>query len=542
MKKKSLLNRWLVFTTLVISVIALTEQMACADGKYFPEQAYKIPPKIPSQKAILVYKDGIEKLIIESAMEGQGREFGWIIPLPSKPTDFAEVSPGLVKTLNLTIRPEITHDLTSSLEGLYTVTIFVTAWFLLAVLLKKRTLFLSIIFLAIALFISILTPVMRGTLGISIDVPGVRVLDVEDVGSYGLAVLEAETAEALNQWLGGNGFQGLSDKDRVIVSDYIEQNWCFVAAKLRREESGYSEPHPLAMSFVAEEPIYPMRLTSTVGNDVYLELFVIAQKKAACRNLVLEHSDRYSFSKKANLNYFSKDVEDVLPGFIGKTYRQKIGHPEVFKCMWDGCVLSKLCGTLAPAEMNKDIVIALKSGGSFRKHYFSQRGANGTSLMVCLTTWSILLLVLYLVFQNKIKGENGREFALLRIALPIVLLSLILGGITYALLPKTEVETGHKHFRIFYRMWLHELEVFTEQFVEDNKGLQEMDIAEIKTRFQEGLKSWEGSIKDVNIDEGDSPGNYVIFEDERGVVFRYFDMEGFPFDFVLRLKPNRLDK
>ena len=32
----------------------------------------------------------------------------------------------------------------------------------------------------------------------------------------------------------------------------------------------------------------------------------------------------------------------------------------------------------------------------------------------------------------------------------------------------------------------------------------------------------------------DSPGNYHIFEDKRGVIFRTFDLYGFPYDVLLR--------
>ena len=36
--------------------------------------------------------------------------------------------------------------------------------------------------------------------------------------------------------------------------------------------------------------------------------------------------------------------------------------------------------------------------------------------------------------------------------------------------------------------------------------------------------------------EEDSPGNYQWLEDERGLVFRWYGFEGFPFDYVVRKK------
>jgi len=104
------------FRAVFICAIALLVQNAYADGKYFPEKAYKIPPTIPTQRAILVYKDAIEKLTIESALNGEGEEFGWIIPLPAKPTQFEKASPGLIKTFSLTLQPQIIHDLNESLR------------------------------------------------------------------------------------------------------------------------------------------------------------------------------------------------------------------------------------------------------------------------------------------------------------------------------------------------------------------------------------------------------------------------------------------
>ena len=85
--------RYFVLNILIICVVASLARTGYGDGKYFAEKAYKVPPDIPSQRAILIYKDGSEKLIIESALEAQGQEFGWIIPLPAKPTAGAMPGP-----------------------------------------------------------------------------------------------------------------------------------------------------------------------------------------------------------------------------------------------------------------------------------------------------------------------------------------------------------------------------------------------------------------------------------------------------------------
>ena len=82
---------------MIFVAFALIAGTVLADGKYYPEKAYKVSPAIPSQSAILIYRDGIEKLIIQSALEAQGQKFAWIIPLPSKPTEFEEATPWVLK-------------------------------------------------------------------------------------------------------------------------------------------------------------------------------------------------------------------------------------------------------------------------------------------------------------------------------------------------------------------------------------------------------------------------------------------------------------
>jgi hypothetical protein len=529
-----------------VLLILFSPQRVYADGKYFPEQAYKATPAIPSQRAILAYKDGIEKLTIESALDGQGREFGWIIPLPAKPTEFEKVSPGLIKTLSLIIQPKITHDLTSAIPLLFLLTAIITLWCLSVLIGKpKHPLYRLLMILLIALFLgSILMPALGpagGGAGIQrTEISGVRVQDVQQIGAYNLAVLEADSATALDKWLATNGFVGLTDEDKQTISDYIEDGWRFVAAKLRREGSGYSRPHPLAMSFASEKPIYPMRLTATTGSRVYLELFVIADKKATCDKLTCELSDTYAFEQKARQ---SVPDREFLSGFAGKRYRQGIGHPETKGVMWDGCVLSKLCGVLTPAEMAEDIILELTTDQPYQEHYYSQQGAKHTAVVASLTAWCILLPVFTGLFYITIESKKGRKFYLLRIIVPSALLSLLLWVCTYTLLPKVEVvSTGNRRppFLIDYRANRNML-LEKEALAQEHDYFKDVKIHEIMTAVETHFKSkdYKNAYTGEDIKHEDSPGNYTVFEDERGVVLRNYSREGYPHDFVLTSKPQK---
>ena len=113
------MKRVLLCTLLLVCLLSVTTSYTFADGKYFPAKAYRTSPTIHSQRAILKYKDGVETLVIESSFDGEGKDFGWVIPLPSRPIKFEEASPGFLKTLSDTIQPKITHDLTGGLPILF---------------------------------------------------------------------------------------------------------------------------------------------------------------------------------------------------------------------------------------------------------------------------------------------------------------------------------------------------------------------------------------------------------------------------------------
>lgn len=537
-KRESPSRLFMILWVFVTYLTTLSPGIAYADGKFFPERAYKVAPAIPSQRAIVVYKNGIEKLIIESALDGEGREFGWIIPLPSKPTEFEKVSPGLIKTLSLAIQPKITHDLTTTLENLYIIAASIGLWCLLILAKKPKRLLFALLLLLGWFFIAffVLMPALYRageTAGgfVSGGIPGVKVHDIQEIGSYELAVLEADTSRVLDTWLQSNGFAGLIEKDEAIISDYIRNGWYFVAAKLRREEAGYSKPHPLAMSFPSNKAIYPIRLTATVGSEVYLELFVIADKQARCKGLDLELSDQYHFLEKAWRNPVGKEFS---AGFIGKTHHQNIGHPITDKYMWDGCVLSKLCGTLKPGQMDKDIVLQLKTGKPYQKHYYSHRGARESGFVACLGAWCILAIVLTGIFYGKIKKENGRKFYLFRIIIPAVLFSLIVWPTVYGLVPKVKVQTERGYLYDHYGLRLM-LSIGAER-VKEYIDFHEMDRKAIETRIREyfDFRISRNEFNGERIRLEDSPGNFTILEDERGIVFRVYSRNGFPFDVVVK--------
>ena len=237
-----------IFITFLLFIAGIiTESVVYADGIYIPAQYYKQPPNIPSQGAIIVYRQGVEKLVIESALEGEGTEFGWLLPVPSEPTEIRAVSRGMLESLSLTLQPEIISrplfDVGTSFIWLLVVAVLSLAYILSR---KFRTMAYILVLIISAFVVAFF---FGSHLGITIEASGGLVADVQDIGSYQIATLKVNDINDLKKWLTENGYAGLSSKEAGIISDYITSNWRFIAAKLKRNGEGLSKPHPVAVTF-----------------------------------------------------------------------------------------------------------------------------------------------------------------------------------------------------------------------------------------------------------------------------------------------------
>lgn len=500
-----------------------------ADGKFYPDRAYKAAPAIPSQRAILAYRDGIEKLTIESSLEGEGKQFGWIIPLPSVPTEFEKASPGLIKTLSLVVQPKITHDIRQSLSKWRLLAVVFTAAYVLLMLVAPRRRIDPVVLIVLAvpaayfMMPALQRPGLKDT-GVATFGADVTVHSLQEIGNYELAVLEASTPEALGRWLADNGFVSLDEKDGEIVADYTNEGWCFVAAKLTRDGDGFSRPHPLSMTFPCKEPVYPMRLTPTAGNDVYVELFVVAEKRARADHLKLEVADRF-VPHKAWID--REENEYFVNGLVGRSFRQRVLHSSVMEEMWDGCMLSKLCGTLKPGQMEKDIDVKLVKAGPHIQHYYSNRGALDTGKKYGLVTWCVVPWLLFMYFQKKMPKDDRRRYCLKRVLGPSAALSVIVLGMIYGAAPRVHVEVDRvgglgRHMQ----QKLRDLVVLQIAREIGTDGLTVDEFREVIDEFFQ-CHICRNSYSGEQVKHEDSPGNYNVVESDWEVVYRSYMESGY---------------
>lgn len=343
---------------------------AFSDGKMFWRE--KVPPAIPYQRALIVFKDGRETLILQSKYEVQRQTpqsaqmpLGWVVPVPAVPelaTMNADSAHDFFRYLSMISRPKITHA--SDIVFLTACIGFAASLILLVLIciLKlsgrpckwaetwKEVFNFALFCLICAFFLMLSLPALSSA------GEGVDVLGQYSVGIYDVKIIKAQNSSAIIDWLKENKFE-FGDADKTAFDSYISRGWCFVVANINQERKGKTEHKvdreglaaPLILRFPAENPIYPLVLTGTGGHDTMILIYLIAESKMICDNrMKLCYAGRV---KTDGLTKYIKPENSMTQEELSLTY------------------LCKFKGTLTPADMKSDMVfIPAKNDDPFREH------------------------------------------------------------------------------------------------------------------------------------------------------------------------------
>lgn len=263
--------------------------------------------RIGLQKTYVFYKDGIETFVIRPGFQGRVEEFGMLIPFPSPPAlrkipddTFAHIAAAVDP-------PEVVVDLTPVPYNEMIATDSAVP----------------------------MTSAESDEEGLSYR--QVNVLKQEAVGMYEVAVLEAGSAAALNQWMTDHGYRYPEGMDGVC-NDYVEDGWCFVAVKARVGQKDGVDPRPgmtatnadlpadatfdghvqgMGFRFRSEELVVPMRLSAFNAGDLHNVVYLLTDGPMKARDLPAGHVVR----QVAGVDLL-KNVTEPLPlRIIGGTYR-----------------------------------------------------------------------------------------------------------------------------------------------------------------------------------------------------------------------------
>jgi hypothetical protein len=520
-------------TGLFLAVLWFAAGAALGDGCFIPAAAVRKIPEIPAQRAILSWKDGIETLVISSALDSESQQLGWIIPLPAVPTVMEKADPGSLKTLNFCVQPLLTHDLWLGIKGvsiLLGVLILVVVTFLFR---RKRLLALLVLLMILLILGSLLLGLF---LTASLSAGGgfhpttVRVEKTVQVGAYVVTVVQATRATDLGDWLKQNGFAELPGAAGPIVESYIRDRWVFAAVKLTRDEAGQNSPHPLKLVFPSAKAVYPMKLTALAGGKPMIELFVVADQQATLAELPTEFSDRFA------LTTYSWGRSNV-PYFVADTTGIKIGHPEVVPLLWNGCVLTKLSGRIAPADMTRDFDLAWQAPQPHRQHFFTTPGAMQAALLVFVVLGGGFALVSVIVYRNRLRQDGGRWFYFARRLLPGLALMAVVSVVVFSFLPKVgwaDIQVRHKSS---WRSQTHVLAGNILEFSRNHSDLAAKSEAEIGSAICEWLADPNNAhsarwglnpILGGKVRIESTPGNLTVRKKDGQVIVTIYDFIGRP--------------
>ena len=206
---------------LAVFVFSLILPMASrADGGIMPSPNYWVAES--DQKAVIVFENNTETLILSTSFQGSAKDFAWIVPTPAKP----QVDKGPV---NIFEALDKLTEVSQSGGGI------------------------------------IAPQLMSST---SEKAPSVNVIEQKKIGIYNISVLEANDSNALYNWLKQNNYN-YPEYGKTVLDDYIRNKWYFTAVKINSESLNQVSTDlksgtitPLKLVFSSTKIVYPLKISS----------------------------------------------------------------------------------------------------------------------------------------------------------------------------------------------------------------------------------------------------------------------------------------
>ena len=530
----------LVRLVLACISVTLSASLVAADGVHIPDAAIATMPGIPVQRAMVLWRDGVETLVVESAFTTASPTVGWVLPLPAEPETLAQADPGILTSLEMTLGPDLSDSFGDLRWILPWVLAFIAPLCLIVMVSKNRraaTLPMLLWILCFVLILGLFAPTLsQGTTEDffqEADADGIDVSQIQRVDDYEMAVLRATSGAALTDWLAANKLKQLDAAGQQIVDEYIARKWCFVVARLAGAGDRTGVPHPIAATFRADRPVYPMKLTALADSTTRVDLFVAADVQMAAPGFETILADR--FTRRA---YAIEDLDRPQPWFDSGHGPITIGNPDAVALLGGPCIVTHLRADLSPEDMDRDIELTPVEFDRQRAHHLTTQSRRSL-ILVMLTLGGITLAVGCLplfAYRRRPKGWQVRLLAGLILAL------LVTVAVIHFLVPATPVRTMRLPLYSTYRLELGGLNHFVASLAVDGKIHREMTGEKIIQALKREEYVPEYFIK-VNpltgqpIKDERTPGNYSIRHEGDRTFFCLYDRNGR--EYRTELKPPR---
>ena len=302
-----------------IFAFLLFPKLVLANGAPFPPSNQYVTET--DQKAVIVYENNLETLILSVNFKGNPQNFGWVIPVPSKPEVEKSEDELFTSLKNLTTPQTKTESSTVQMLG----------WG------QKSA-----------------EPPLR-----------VEVVETTKIDIYDISTVTSESPEDLSKWLTKNDYQ-IPQKATSIFEEYIKENWYFICVKIdlskitQTEKNQLKTGHatPLQIKFESEKIIFPLKLTS-----------IISEYESLAPNSDSEISGLTHLPQLSFLIYVLADGKKNVSGFDIK-YANWVRKDEIEELATDSqgnswyqpktskMYLTKFYSTLKTSEMSSDLVFS----------------------------------------------------------------------------------------------------------------------------------------------------------------------------------------
>ena len=157
---------------------------------------------------------------------------------------------------------------------------------------------------------------------------GVQVVAEKVVGPYETVTLRSTDPNALNQWLGSNGY-AIPANIQPTIAAYVKEKFDFIALKLRPGQ-GIRSMRPVRVVYPGADRSLPLRMVAAgVGAQVAITLFVIGEGRYRTQNfpeLQIEPGDLV-WDNAQNRSNYTELSQAAMGKNDGKTWLTEYARP-----------------------------------------------------------------------------------------------------------------------------------------------------------------------------------------------------------------------
>ncbi len=307
-----------------------------ADGVVVSSQSF--PVYQTEQEALVTYSEGKENIVLSIKFSGEASDFGWVIPFPNE-VEVSKADISIFRKLREFTQPK--KNLLDKLKG------------------ERISRYLP-------------TDIFLFTKSNHLNESSVKVIEEKSIGIYDYAVLKAEKANDLKDWMIENDYNLPSTKTLEgdsevlwssalpMVKHYIDKDWFFVAVKVNNKyvnSSGVKEQlssgtvSPLRFTFESGEIVYPMKLTKLLNRSVGVTLYVLSDQRVKVENYNFANCDN-----KEDCSYFKtqyagainrEEIVDITSEFNEESWYEPRGNMTITKLQ---------CYSLSSEVINEEVL------------------------------------------------------------------------------------------------------------------------------------------------------------------------------------------